>query len=123
MRGDAPTCANYRGAMRIRRGRSGALAALAAALAMTATASAGPADIGFRGPPTGVSPQELTSSKPQSKLWFNGGGWWGSLYDPDSKHFHIFHLDRARETWTDTGVQADPRPKTRADTMWDAASG
>ena len=60
-----------------------------------------------------------TGEKPESKLWFNAGSWWGVLFDSVSQTFHIFRLNRAAETWVDTGVMVDNRPKSRADTLWD----
>jgi PKD repeat protein len=65
-----------------------------------------------------------TGSKPESKLWFNRG-WWATMFDPTSKTHHIFKLDRATETWKDTGTVVDTRQSTRADTLWDptAAGG
>ena len=60
-----------------------------------------------------------TGEKPESKLWWNAGSWWGVLFDNVSQTYHIFQLNRATETWVDTGVVADNRPKSRADTLWD----
>jgi hypothetical protein len=60
-----------------------------------------------------------TGEKPESKLWFNDGSWWGVLFDSVSQTFRIFRLDRARQTWVDTAILVDNRPKSRADTLWD----
>jgi PKD repeat protein len=60
-----------------------------------------------------------TGEKPESKLWWNAGSWWGVLFDTVSQTYHIFRLNRATETWVDTGVPVDNRPKSRADTLWD----
>jgi hypothetical protein len=99
------------------------LIAALSACALAVPAWAGGGDVGFRGPSTGPVGSELTSSKPQSKLWFNDRGWWASMFDPTSKHFHIFRLDRGSATWIDTGVTADPLPNTRSDVLWDPAAG
>jgi trimeric autotransporter adhesin len=98
---------------------------VAALVAGTGVASAqAPAgDIGVQGAsyaPLGGSP---TGSKPESKLWFNDGRWWASMFAPASGAHHIFWLDRSTGTWTDTGTAIDPRPDTRADALWDAAAG
>jgi PKD repeat protein len=60
-----------------------------------------------------------TSDKPQSKLWFNDGLWWATMFDPGSKTWHIFRLDRQSETWVDTGTRVDDRPQTLSDALWD----
>lgn len=78
------------------------------------------ADIGAEGPAyvnTGGSP---TSSKPESKLWFNDGFWWASMAVPTSatdSDYHIFKL--VGNAWTDTGVPIDSRASTRQDVLWD----
>jgi len=98
------------------------VAALAAGTGM-ASAQAPAGDIGVSGAsyaPLGGSP---TGSKPESKLWFNDGRWWASMFDPTSDAHHIFWLDRSTGTWTDTGTAIDARANTRADVLWDAAAG
>jgi PKD repeat protein len=91
-------------------------------LGATATASADPGDIGYQDQsfiPLGGSP---TGSKPESKLWFNGGSWWGSMFNPTAGEHRIYKLNRTTGVWSDTGVAIDPRDSTRADALWDAAS-
>jgi PKD repeat protein len=83
-----------------------------------------PNDIGFRGhlytgpglPSAGTTP---SASKPESKLWFNDGSWWGSLWSTETGDFKIHRLDDATHEWVDTGVALDSRGGTRADTLWD----
>lgn len=60
-----------------------------------------------------------TGEKPQSKLWFNDGIWWGSLFHKTSKTFHIYRLDQTTQTWSDTGTVIDTRPKAWGDAKWD----
>jgi len=60
-----------------------------------------------------------SGEKPTSKLWFNAGSWWGVLFDSVSQTYHIFRLNRTTQTWVDTGVRVDDRPKSRADALWD----
>jgi hypothetical protein len=96
-------------------------AALAlAALGIAAPTAAAAADIGARdyvySPATG-SP---SGTKPESKLWFNRG-WWAILFSPKVGDYHIFKLTSG-ETWSDTGVAADTRNTSRADTLWDPAT-
>jgi len=61
-----------------------------------------------------------TGEKPQSKLWFNDGIWWGVLYNKasTSKHFEIYRFNWATDTWSTTGVMVDARPKSSADVLW-----
>ena len=61
-----------------------------------------------------------TGQKPQSKLWFNDGIWWGILYNKasNSKHFEIYRFNWATDTWTTTGVIVDVRRKSSADALW-----
>ena len=98
---------------------------VAVGLAFTFPGTAEPAlgDIGYEGPPSTGSGSAPTASKPESKLWWNDGFWWASLWDTASADFHIFKLDQATQTWMDTGVALDDRPSTRADILWDAAGG
>ncbi|HEY3227861.1 MAG TPA: PKD domain-containing protein, partial [Roseiflexaceae bacterium] len=77
------------------------------------------ADIGFRDFQFGSSCNSTpTGEKPESKLWWNAGIWWGSLCATDN-HYHIFRLDLANQSWVDTGTMLDDRPTTKADTLWD----
>src|SRR5215213_10014315 len=62
-----------------------------------------------------------TGEKPESKLWWNDGSWWGSLCATDN-HYHIFRLNLSTNSWLDTGTLLDDRPTTKADTLWDAGN-
>jgi PKD repeat protein len=86
-------------------------------------ARADPGDIGYQGPSTSGAGNAPTGSKPESKLWWNDGFWWASLWDSASADFHIFRLDPGSQTWMDTGVALDDRSSTRADVLWDGAAG
>jgi uncharacterized repeat protein (TIGR02059 family) len=90
---------------------------LGLALAVPAVASADPGDIGFEGPAgPGGAP---TGSKPESKLWFNDGRWWASMYDLGTSDFYIWVLDQSTDTWSRTNTRLDDRNSTRADILWD----
>lgn len=60
-----------------------------------------------------------TGEKPQSKLWFNDGLWWGSLKDKASGQFHIWRFNWAKQAWTNTGTLIDDRSASHADCLWD----
>ncbi len=61
-----------------------------------------------------------TGEKPQSKLWFNDGIWWGVMYNKasSSKHFEIYRFNWATDTWTTTGAMVDARTKSSSDALW-----
>jgi hypothetical protein len=81
--------------------------------------SAAPADIGYRDFQFGASCNSTpTGEKPESKLWWNDGFWWGSLCTP-SNIYHIHRFDVAAQRWIDTGTPLDDRPSSKADTLWD----
>ncbi len=84
----------------------------------SAPARATPGDIGHLDQAYNGSGGAPTADKPQSKLWYNDGLWWADMFDKTSKTWHIFRLDRATETWVDTGTQIDNRAATHADTLW-----
>jgi PKD repeat protein len=75
-------------------------------------------DIGLEGPAYSGAGAEPAGSKPESKLWWHGRFWWGSLWAASGEH-HIFRLDPTSQNWTDTGVVIDGRSNTRSDVLWD----
>jgi uncharacterized repeat protein (TIGR02059 family) len=86
-------------------------------LTIPAAASADPGDVGFEGPPSpGSSP---SGSKPESKLWFNDGFWWGILREDVTSDLYIWKLNQTTDTWTRTNTVTDTRSSTRADVLWD----
>ena len=60
-----------------------------------------------------------TGREPQSKLWFNDGIWWGSLFN--GTKYDIFRLNWSTQVWSDTGVVIDSRNKSSADALWDGS--
>src|SRR5215212_6696560 len=62
-----------------------------------------------------------TGEKPQSKLWFNDGTWWASMFNRTAEEYHIYRYDRATHTWSDTGTLIDERNSSKADTLWDGS--
>ncbi len=86
-------------------------------------AQAATGDIGYEGPSTSGAQAALTGEKPESKLWWNDGIWWASMWSQSASAYHIFRLNLGSQSWVDTGVALDNRSSSRADTLWDAASG
>jgi Ca2+-binding RTX toxin-like protein len=99
------------------RGRARLVCAIVCGIAALALPGVAGADIGFQGPayPVGTSGSP-TGSKPESKLWWNDGFWWASMFD-NTGDYHIFRLNRRAQTWSDTGVTIDTRASTRQDVL------
>lgn len=79
-------------------------------------------DIGHQGPSlAGCGPSignpSPTETKSQSKLWFQGASWWGSLWSAGAQAFRIHRLDAATHTWIDTGVPVESRPDSHSDAL------
>jgi len=85
-------------------------------------AQAATGDIGFEGPSTVGAQNGLTGEKPESKLWWNDGFWWASMWAQSAAAYHIFRLNTANQSWVDTGTALDNRGTSRADTLWDAST-
>src|SRR5215211_5218850 len=62
-----------------------------------------------------------TGQRPQSKLWFNDGIWWGSLYNKSGQRFEIYRFNWAADTWATTGTLIDSRSKSSGDALWDGS--
>src|SRR5881628_640338 len=99
-----------------RRGRWLVVCSLASALAFGLSVAA-PGDVGYQDQSFAGAGAGPSGSKPESKLWWNDGIWWASLFDTLSADFHIFKLDLATQTWIDTGVTLDNRSTSRADVL------
>jgi hypothetical protein len=79
-------------------------------------------DVGYRDfsyPPRTGENSEPTGEKPESKLWWNDGIWWGSLWSTSGNAYHIYRLNLATQSWIDTGTAIDDRRDSRADALWD----
>jgi hypothetical protein len=85
------------------------------------TGTSTPVTAGFRDfPITGTSAP--TGQKPQSKLWFNDGSWWGVLFNPGAGQFRIHRFNLASQSWTDTGVVVDTRKQVSSDALFDGTT-
>lgn len=83
------------------------------------SAAASPVDVGYRDFSYNGSPSAPTGQKPQSKLWFNDGLWWGNLFNTFTQRFEIHTLEPSSETWSTTGTAVDVRPRAWSDNLWD----
>ncbi|MEZ4663929.1 MAG: hypothetical protein R2911_40870, partial [Caldilineaceae bacterium] len=64
-------------------------------------------------------PGSPTGEKQESKLWWNDGFWWASMFNSSSSTFHIYRLNWGTHTWEDWGVELDDRIDSKADVLWD----
>jgi hypothetical protein len=93
--------------------------AVLGAIAVTAAAAPsahalGTKDFAFN---TGGSP---TGSKPESKLFFAHGSWFGVLWSNAAAAYRIHRLEN--DAWLDTGVAVDTSGSSRADTLYQASN-
>ena len=58
-----------------------------------------------------------TAEKPQSKVWFHDGLWWGVLYNHVSNFYEIYKLDWETQDWSSTGVPVDSRLHSSHDAL------
>jgi hypothetical protein len=76
--------------------------------------------VGFRGFHYGeVVNSTPTGEKPESKLWWNDGFWWGSLWDPLAESYTIHRFNPILQHWESTGIRIDDRSSSKADVLWD----
>ena len=88
---------------------------------------AAPVEVGYSGPSfAGGSVREPTAEKPESKLWYNDGTWWASMYSDDNPEgpaledgYYIFKLNLSTKQWQRQDTQLDPRNTSSADVLWD----
>jgi len=98
---------------------------LLVALALTlfavlpATASADLGTQNFSYSPLGGSP---SGEKPESKLWYHDGFWWGALFNPSAGEWRIHRLNSATGQWTSTSTTLDARDSSRSDVLMDDAN-
>lgn len=93
---------------------------LLSALAVASPASAAPVEAGYKDHAYGPEVGEPTEDKPQSKVWFNDGFWWGGLWDPTAGEYQIHKL--VNQTWVTTGVTVDTRSRSHGDYLWDGTA-
>ena len=79
------------------------------------------ADVGIKGRAyTAGTSGPPTTSKPESKLWFNDGFWWAVMakkVTATNNDYHIFRLNLRKQRWIDTGVPVDTRDSSRQDVL------
>jgi hypothetical protein len=59
-----------------------------------------------------------TAHKPQSKLWFNDGIWWASMFIAGAIREHRIHrLDWSTQTWSSVNTLIDERDTASIDAL------
>jgi hypothetical protein len=103
--------------------RTSIIVPLTAALVLVwiSTARSTPVAAGYRDFSYGTSVSAPTGQKPQSKLWFNDGRWWGVLWNRSTAKYQIHTFDVASQSWTSTSTVVDPRRTSQADVLWDGS--
>ncbi len=84
-----------------------------------ALVSADPGDIGLQGPSFQGASGSPSGSKPESKLWYNDGYWWASMWDIGTSRFAIWRQDPTTQAWSRTSADIDTRTNSRSDILWD----
>jgi hypothetical protein len=93
-------------------------AAVVASALLVTSASATPVTQGFRDFSYGTSASAPTADKPQSKLWFHDGRWWGVLFNSATRRFEIYGFNRGSQdtnAWTSTGTVVEDRRTSQSD--------
>ncbi|MCG8604644.1 tandem-95 repeat protein, partial [bacterium] len=65
---------------------------------------------------------EPTEEKPESKLWYNDGFWWGVMWEPVNDVYTIHRLDLTNQCWAHVGPNVDDRARSSHDALWDESS-
>jgi hypothetical protein len=89
------------------------------ALLVASAASSHAQVAGIRGRSYHGASEYPTGTKPESKLWWNDGAWWGCLWSASAQAFTIHRLDPGTQSWVNTGTAVDDRPSSHADCLWD----
>ncbi len=97
-------------------------ALLLSLLAIVRPTIAAPVDAGFIDHSYGTGVGSPTEDKPQSKVWFADGSWWGGLFVDGSDDNRIHRYNAANNTWTATSTVVDPRNSSHGDYLWDGSA-
>lgn len=98
------------------------LVALALLVAVATTRPVAAATAGYQDFSYGSSLTAPTGEKPQSKLWYTDGTWWGVLWDKTSPaRFKIWRFNAATQKWAKTSTVVETRRTSNLDVLWDGA--
>ena len=85
-------------------------------------ASAVEVEAGYKDQSYGSGVGAPTEDKPQSKVWFADGFWWGGLFVDGPDEVRIHRYDPTARAWIDTGVAVDDRNSSHGDYLWVGAT-
>src|SRR3954463_5285005 len=99
------------------------LGLLAGSLVAPTGAHSAAVEVGYRDFSYSTSITAPTGQKPESKLWYNDGTWWGVLWNANvsPRRLEIFRFNLSTQTtnaWTPTGTVVDSRRNSEADVLW-----
>jgi hypothetical protein len=103
------------------------IAALAILLAVGSVLASTPVTVGYRDHAYGGGAFRPSGDKPQSKLFYTDGTWFGGMFrynaapSPNAEH-EIFKLDEGTHSWVPANVTVDARDTSHADYLWDEGS-
>ena len=100
------------------------LALLAGSLVAPTGARSAAVEVGYRDFSYSTSITAPTGQKPESKLWYADGTWWGALWNNTVRRLEIHRFNQATQAtnaWTATGTIIDSRRNSEADTLWDGS--
>jgi hypothetical protein len=98
-------------------------ALLLSLLATIRPTAAAPADAGFIDHSySAPSVSDPTKDKPQSKVWFADGSWWGGLFVTGSNDYRIHKYNASSHTWAATSTVVDERNGSQGDYLWDGSA-
>jgi len=98
------------------------LGLLAGSLVAPTGARSAAVEFGYRDFSYSTSITAPTGQKPESKLWYADGTWWGALWNNTIRRMEIHRFNKATQdtdAWTPTGTILDGRRNAEADTLWD----
>ena len=102
------------------------LGLLAGSLVAPTGARSAAVEVGYRDFSYSTSITAPTGQKPESKLWYADGTWWGALWNGSvsPRRLEIYRFNQATQAtnaWTATGTTIDSRRNSEADTLWDGS--
>ncbi|MBZ0266896.1 hypothetical protein K8I85_01965, partial [bacterium] len=87
---------------------------------LPAAAASTPVDVGYQDATFGPNIHgRATAEKPESKLWWADGRWWGCLWDETAGAHRIHEFNTSTQSWTSIGPDVETRTQTLVDCLWD----
>ena len=98
-------------------------AALAGLIAASSVLAATPVTIGYRDMSYGGGAARPSADKPQSKLWYTNGKWFGGMFlNQTNGEYRIWEHNASTHNWAVKATAVDIRDTAHADYLWDETS-